>query len=396
MIILLRKLDYVLDDDGFISMLIYNTHPPGRTFISPKYFPREAGPWRSQEMGLDYDRFEYYWNLKQNNNVEGGVDRVYKVDKNPVHDYAMSVFSSFNRFVSMDPCHGVPMIALPVEKISRYYDSMDLYKRVNAKRPPHLDKFGHLLDLVRDAFDEDEIGITGSYLYRLYQDFSDLNIVVYDASASQKLFRLLSEHGGILLSQEVPLLVPGTDWVGWRVDPAGSLPRLIQEDKIGFSDVQVSIQDRFIGSIHDRNDPEVRAGFWVSNTEDVRPYGTFAMQARGIALIRARIEGWERGMPSGHFDLRNIEILGAHNVLPGGQATYQEELLQEACKRLDALQIIGEFNREFLFDEEIVAFGLVQEISDLENGVVTAELLVGGRETGGWAIPSDLAFTTGS
>ncbi|MEX2684785.1 MAG: hypothetical protein Q6373_024645 [Candidatus Sigynarchaeota archaeon] len=389
-----RKFDFVTDASGYISMLIYNSHPPGSLFIAPKYYPDPNGTWSSHETQQKYSRFEYYWNLNLKQQSRGKAGRVYEVDKNPLHDYATDVVSKFNQHLVDDPCHGVPMYRLPRDAVVRYWDARMKYQSVVERRPANLDKFASLLKKMGDAFEPSQVGITGSYLYEIYQDFSDINFVVYDEAASI-LHDMLMAESGLLKRQDIEITMPSTTWPGWLGDKVDVLELLPAKTRRKGDKAVVPVKNRFIGSIHDPFDKRIRAGFWLGNTTDPHPHGTFKKTKLGIAVITARLSNGEDDLPSGHFHVDDVDLLGFHPTL---DITSKELASITDANRntnltekmhISAVQVIGEFNRMFLSNESIIAFGLVEEITLAGQEKPVHELLVGGREVGGWIFPRD-------
>ena len=369
---LYNKLDYITDKDGFISMVIYNTHPQDGIFISPKYFPHPDGIWRSRIDGTKYQRFEYYWNLKQKSATRK-QKRVYDVDTNPLHDYSTDITAGFDKHLRYDPCYGVSMYLLPEDSIITYHDARARYRQVVMDKPQEFKQFMPILDNIINSFKLEDVGITGSYLYGIYQDFSDLNVVFYGSRPIKNFYNLLRENNALEQEKIIPLELTLPEWEGWINQ------KYIQEH---LTQTEIDFEDRFIGSIHDPSDPNIRVGFWLADHQDVLDYGTFKKRSKGKILIKADLEGWEEGMASGHFILTNVEILGL-------DAINMEGIIHE--KNLN-LQIVGEFNRMFLFDEEVIIFGLLQEVEIIEKGggegvTIQYELLVGSREIGGWVAP---------
>jgi len=388
----LRKLDFVTDLDGFISMIIYNTHPDKGIFIAPKYFPDKgdnSGRWYSHDTGRHYNRFEYYWNLKQSN--EGQSSKVYDVDKNPDHSYAIDVFERFNQNLIHDPCLGVPMYVLPITSIARYHDAHAKYREIVNSEPPHVRKFVPFLKKIGDAFDAEHVGITGSYLYDLYQDFSDLNFVFYD-DVVDTFHDLLVMENALLNRQEIDVKFPGPSWQGWLEEPKTGkelLPGLKFKGKREF----VIVKNRFMGSMQDPGDHRTRAGFWLANTVDVYPHGSFTKKPLGIAVITAHVSSWLDDMPSSHFHVDNVTILGIHHRVSiegiSEASIVDRDIVENLANdiHISAVQVIGEFCRMFLYDEDVIAFGLVEEITTNDSAEPVHELLVGGREIGGWIFP---------
>lgn len=393
----LRKLDFVTDYDGFISMIIYNTHPDDGILIAPKYFPDNgdnSGKWFSHDTGRHYNRFEYYWNLKQSTE---GQSKVYDIDKNPDHAYATDVFDRFNQNLVLDPCHGVLMYVLPRTSVSRYHDAKAKYREIIDSNPPYVRKFSPFLKKIGDTFDADHVGITGSYLYDLYQDFSDLNFVFYDDVVDT--FRdLLVMEKALLNRQEIDVKMPAPDWQGWLVERKSGkeiLPGLKFKGKRQF----MIVKNRFMGSMQDARDPRTRAGFWLANTVDVYPHGTFMKKPLGIAVITGHLSSWVDDMSSGHFRVENVTILGIHHRvsidLMNEDSPIDHDIIDNLAQNIhiSAVQVIGEFCRMFLYDEDFVAYGLVEEITSNYAPAPTYELLVGGREIGGWIFPvSETSF----
>ncbi|MBN2154007.1 MAG: hypothetical protein JW839_21295, partial [Candidatus Lokiarchaeota archaeon] len=266
-----RKLDFVTDASGYISMLIYNTHPPGALLIAPKYFLDPSGTWASHASGQRYNRFEYYWNLKQQ--PTGRASRVYQVDKDPLHDYVTDVVNQFNQHLAMDECHCIAMYRLPRDAVARYWDAEEKFRKVLERRPTHLDRFASLLKKMDDAFCPGQLGITGSYLYELYQDFSDINFVAYDDAAST-LHELLVAEDALIHRQDIEVAFPGPSWPGWLARSVDVLELLPARTKRKGGRAVVPVKNRFIGSIHDPADRRTRAGFWLGNTADPHPHGT--------------------------------------------------------------------------------------------------------------------------
>ncbi len=400
-----RKLDYITDKAGFISMVIFNSHPGGHVFIAPKYFPHPDGTWSSRdprERPKRYHRFEYYWNLKQDGKANGqgmrqgnNIERVYEVDKNPQHDYDLNVHDIFNKHLVQDPCHGVPMYCLPVDEIEQYHDARAFYNDVIASPPAWAARYEKVLGTVRSSIRDEDLGITGSYLYGIYQDFSDLNLVVYNGRALPGFHQVLLDNGGLLGTQEIEVLVPGSMWQGWKDLHNAARWGIVLGTSRGFETKKFHIKDRFIGSIHDPNDNDTRIGFWTVNTRDKFQYGTFTKKVVGTGLIHAAIHRWNEGMASGCFELPGITVLGyeprGEGAVDGRGGTSHQSTTTPEISRL---QIIGEFNRMFLFDEEIAAFGLVQETVIKGRKRPEYELLVGGREFGGWVLPASIFSMT--
>ncbi len=388
----LRKLDFVTDASGYISMLIYNTHPPGGLLIAPKYYPDPSGTWTSHVTGQRYSRFEYYWNLKHQ--TKGKSTRVYEVDKNPLHDYATDVVNRFDQHLATDPCHGVPMYRLPRDAVARYWDAKVKYREALEQRPTHLEKFNPFLKKMSDTFDSDQVGITGSYLYDLYQDFSDINFVIYDGAVNVFHDMLMAE-GALLYRQDVEITFPDPSWPGWLKGSVDVLDLLPANTKQKAGKTIVPVKNRFIGSMHDTVDERTRAGFWLANTADPHPHGTFTKAKLGIAAVTGRLEDWTEDLPSGHLRIKGVNLLGIHPVLDitsrGTTKNLDTNKISDRGNRVDisAVQVIGEFNRMFLTSEEIVAFGLVEEITETGKSKPVHELLVGGREVGGWIFPRD-------
>lgn len=367
-------------------MIIFNTHPPGHLFVSPKYFPSERGTWEHHATGRRYDRFEYYWNIRRA--VDGnGVERVYEVDKNPLHRYDTGVADSFQEHLVHDPCHGVPMYALPVEQVAVHHDARAAYAGILDRRPPSMKRFGWLLDLIASTFDPGDVGLTGSFLYGLHQDFSDVNLVFYDERPVLRFHGFLEEHDGLLPRQEVDVLVPALHdpSFSWH-DEAAFADLLPFNPPVGDACIRarVAIDRRFVGSVHDPADRQARLGFWLSNTVDPHAHGTFTKRVAGIAMVRCRITSGARGMPSGRFPVDHVEVLCTR--------ASEEGDLASLASRTSAVQVIGEFNRMFIFNEDVIVFGLVQEVRI--NGLATpeVEILVGGREMGGWILPCGTAL----
>jgi hypothetical protein len=388
----LRKLDFVTDAIGYISMLIYNTHPPGGLLIAPKYYPDPNGTWASHATGQRYNRFEYYWNLKQH--TKGKSVRVYDVDKNPLHDYATDVVNRFDQHLSTDPCHGVPMYRLPRDAVVRYWDAKAKYREALEHRPMQLERFSPFLKKMSDTFDQNQVGITGSYLYDLYQDFSDINFVLYDDAVS--IFRdMLIAENALLYRQDVEVTFPGPSWPGWLNDGIDVLDLLPENTKHKAGKTVVPVKNRFIGSMHDPADERVRAGFWLANSIDPHPHGTFTKAKLGIVVITGHVASWTDDLPSGHLRLENVKLLGIHPALdftPKGKTDALEPNKMLDLERIvdtSAVQVIGEFNRMFITDEDVIAFGLVEEITVAGKTKPVHELLVGSREVGGWIFPRE-------
>lgn len=385
-----RKLDFVTDASGYIAMLIYNSHPPGELLIAPKYYPDPRGTWISHDSGQKYNRFEYYWNLKQKN--DGESSRVYEVDKNPLHDYATDVVDRFNQHLAMDPCHGVPMYRLPRGEVARYWDARKKYMDVQARVPASMQKFTPFLKKMADAFEPSQVGITGSYLYDLHQDFSDINFVLYDNAVTT--FRdFLSAEKALVPCQDIEITYPGSSWPGWlgnKNDVSRLLPPVVKQDA---GKAIVQIKHRFIGSMHDPAHEGTRAGFWMSNSVDPHPHGTFKKVQVGIAVVTGHVASWVDDLPSGHLRLDNVELLGIHPVLDPARCGTIDARGSSIARGLSekvhvsAVQVIGEFNRMLLADEDIIAYGLVEKITIAGQAKPVHELLVGGREVGGWIFP---------
>jgi hypothetical protein len=388
----LRKLDFVTDASGYISMLIYNTHPPGGLLIAPKYYPDPNGTWTSHATGQRYSRFEYYWNLKQQ--TKGKSSRVYEVDKNPLHDYATDVVNRFNQHLATDPCHGVPMYRLPRDTVARYWDAKSRYRDVLDHRPAHLDKFSPFLEKMSDTFGSSQVGITGSYLYDLYQDFSDINFVIYDDAVSDFHDMLVTEDA-LLHRQDMEVIFPGPSWPGWLNGSVDVLDLLPASTKQKTGKTIVPVKNRFIGSMHDPADDRTRAGFWLGNTVDPHPHGTFKKVKLGIAVVTGHVTNWTEDLPSGYLRVEGVELLGIHPALdftPKGKADALEpNKTLDLARKVDisAVQVIGEFNRMFITDEDVIAFGLVEEIAVAGKTTPVHELLVGSREVGGWIFPRE-------
>jgi hypothetical protein len=373
-------------------MLIYNTHPPGTLLIAPKYYPDSNGTWESHASGQRYNRFEYYWNLKQQ--AKGKSARVYEVDKNPLHDYATDVVNRFNQHLATDPCHGVPMYQLPRNEIARYWDAKAKYREVQEQRPKHFERFNQLLKKMGDTFDPGQIGITGSYLYDLYQDFSDINFVLYDDAVNVFHDMLLAERA-LLYRQDIEITFPGPSWLGWIGGSVDMLDLLPDSTRQKAGKIIVPVRNRFIGSIHDPDDEGIRAGFWLGNSVDPHPHGTFKKAKVGIAVVTGHVASWTDDLPSGHLRLENVKLRGIHPVLDITSGEKARNLdagtIPDLTSRVNisAVQVIGEFNRMFLTSEDVVAFGLVEEISLAGKENPVHELLVGGREVGGWIFPRE-------
>ncbi len=382
------------DASGYISMLIYNTHPPGELLIAPKYYPDPSGTWSSHATGQKYSRFEYYWNLNLKQQAKMKAERVYDVDKNPLHDYATDVVNRFNQHISDDPCHGVPMYRLPRDAVARYWDAKVKYRDVLEHRPAHLERFAPLLKKMSDAFDPGQLGITGSYLYDLYQDFSDINFVAYD-DAGSTLHDMLVAEKALLYRQDIEIAFPGSTWPGWLAGSVDVLDMLPEKTKRKGEKAVVPVKNRFIGSMHVPADDRTRAGFWLGNTVDPHPHGAFRKAKLGIAAITGRLSNGMDDLPSGHLRVEGVELLGIHPALDvtsdrkAGIIEPNSVADLASSVHISAVQVIGEFNRMFLTSESIIAFGLVEEITMAGKEKPVQELLVGGREVGGWIFPLD-------
>ncbi|MHA1683703.1 MAG: hypothetical protein ACTSUE_22385 [Promethearchaeota archaeon] len=386
----MQKLDFVRDTRGFISMVMYNSNPDGKIFIAPKYFPVPESPripgstWKSHETGRVYRRFEYYWDLREKP-FGPGQEKIYSIDTNPDHDYEGDLRHLFPAKLSLDPCHGVAMYTIADVDVVKRYNPALFYKAVMDDIPPALGKYARLLELIENTFSPEQVGITGSYLYKLNQDFSDINIVVYDKESTKPLHRLLDEQDALLDKQDVKVPVPTGEGFHWV---SGNLPETICNAK----ELVIGVKKRFIGSIHDKNIPGARMGFWTSNRKDAFVYGKFTMEQAGSAVISGRLTGWEEGMASGRFGIEDLDLIGFSSE-PKSAGLQGDSNPGDAMK-ITHVQVVGQFHRMFLFDENVIAFGLIQKVNHEAAGLSmqqpTWELLVGGREIGGWILPREL------
>ncbi|MHA1791394.1 MAG: hypothetical protein ACTSVI_02040 [Promethearchaeota archaeon] len=367
-----RKLDYIMDRSKVISMIIYNTHPENEVFIAPKYFPDVNGIWESHDNKIKYSRFEYYWNLKRYKD-DGRVTKVYDVDDNPLHGYDLRVLDKLQDSIKLDPCHGAYFFQLDKKEIIKYFDASEYFKKVMEDFPPSVKKFEPMLKKVANAFSFDNIGITGSYLYNLYQPFSDLNVVIYDKEPFNRFHDFLSENDALEKEKKMTIKLPRLEIV--NDENSKNITGMIHHGQ----EQEISLKERFIGSMHDENNEHNRVGFWLTNTEDQFNYGHFQKMQVGEIFLKATISGWEHSMASGNFTLSSVKIIGVKNA----------KLLDERdAWRVDFMQIIGEFNRMFLFDEEVYIHGLLQEVKLKGKKRPLHEVLVGSREVGGWVLPT--------
>ena len=156
-------------EDGLIFTVKGIAHPPDRVVAYLRYVPDPRG-----------DRVRSRKRYR----------RVYSVAEQQEALQARGL-----SYVTDDPDLGVPVEAVPWRDVAHVYDPRERFQRLRAEGPhdPLAADALALLELLRDAagVSPEALGLTGSLLFDLHADSSDIDVVVYGEDACRAVHAAL-------------------------------------------------------------------------------------------------------------------------------------------------------------------------------------------------------------
>ena len=275
--------DYLQDKRGNIFQVITSSHPQERVIALLRYVPAQdpTDPnaiWQPQSgriKGIRYHRqLEAYNVSKARSNV----------------DFVETTLPSY---VLSDSIYGVPMIAVPRTMIEVYYQPRQRLGEILGSDETELDEFEvaakHIANALRDhlGIESDQVGITGSILWRAQHRYSDIDIVIYGLENKS---RFVTRYQELYLAD--PKITGLTEQ--WTQEFAKSLQ---EKSGLPFEECyKYILRKPWLTLYHEpriRQQP-IQVGIYFAPTQDeveqvYRPYGQEWYKSVGTVTVEAEI-----------------------------------------------------------------------------------------------------------
>jgi len=175
-----RDKDYVQTIEGYLFCVVGSVHPSDRATAYLKYVPDPSGRWGK---------------------TEARYRRVLRDYTTPALMDTLDFLESHPDYLYESPYLGTKMSAVPLNRISVHFRPEEKMRQLRSMKSPDAlqRKVVDLAGLISDesGVPTESLGITGSVLLDIHQDFSDIDLVVYGMRDSrlgkETLIRLFEE-----------------------------------------------------------------------------------------------------------------------------------------------------------------------------------------------------------
>jgi len=335
-----RDKDYLQTTEDYLFCVVGPVHPSDRVIAYLKYAPDPSGRWGKAEARFTRALRDY--------TTPALVGTLGFLESHPDYLYQSSVL-------------GIKMSAVPLRRISVHFRPEEKMHQLRLmKRPDALQR--RAVDLANLVSDEsgvpiESLGITGSVLLDIHQDFSDIDLVVYGMRDSrvmkETLTRLFDEQGSPVLrfSREMA--------EKWCSEKASNLPltyeeaQAILERKWG--------RGQFEGTLFSVHPVKLEK-------EVFERYGDRIYMARGMVTIEAVVsDASEADFLPSICKVRDVAIVEGNQV-------------EDICEVTSYDGLYGGIAEK---GESIVAHGKLESVTDKKLGKQYHRVLVGSIEAQG-------------
>ncbi len=263
--------DIYTDKAGRIYFVLGHYQPPDRVISLLKYVPDGQGTWIHRISGQHYARS--YWHQ--------GIDAFMSASEVAGADKGSELAS----WQINDPVFGTSFLEVPHDRIAEYFLPEERLTSILEAREGDLDEVERKVKLVvqtilRHAGDIDltaeDVGITGSILWRGYSGRSDINLNVYGEKKCRGLEKALTSlaRRQVMLARGLTVQMKDFDDVpGIHRSGTVKISELMRKPKLKLDGFKPGIQVRWC----------------LKRGEFPLVYGSETYIDRGLATIKARV-----------------------------------------------------------------------------------------------------------
>ncbi|MBD3187264.1 hypothetical protein GF325_10575 [Candidatus Bathyarchaeota archaeon] len=232
--------DLFLDERGRIYFVLGHFQPPAKIISLLKYVPDSRGTWVHRETGKRYLRS--YWHQ--------GMDAVKGSDELGIKQDD----SRFKSWMVHDEVFDASFLEVPRQVITKHLipekRMMELLEKDPSYQDPVERKVVSIVNTLVKTVNGfqgslENIGITGSILWRGHSSRSDINLNVYGRDCCNQVFRELLHAGNQELSGTISVKQKSFNDFGKITVPAGGDIRLNRKPKLFMKDFAPGIQLRW-------------------------------------------------------------------------------------------------------------------------------------------------------
>jgi predicted nucleotidyltransferase len=263
--------DIFLDAGGRIYFVLGHYQPSYRAISLLKYMPDEQGTWVQRISGQHYARS--YWHQ--------GIDAFMSASKVAGADKGSELAS----WQIVDPVFGTSFLEVPYDRIAEYFLPEERLTSILEANESELDELERKVKLIaqvvlKNAGDVDltaeDVGITGSILWRGHSERSDINLNVYGERNCRGLEKALVSLAKrrVMLARGLTVQMKGFD----------DVPSIQRSGKVTISELRRKPKLKLDGF-----KPGIQIRWCLKRGEFPIVYGSETYVERGIATIKARI-----------------------------------------------------------------------------------------------------------
>jgi predicted nucleotidyltransferase len=263
--------DIFIDKVGRIFFVLGHYQPQGRVISLLKYLPDEHGTWVHRISGQRYARSYTHQGIEAFTSASKAAGAV---KENELASWQMT-----------DPVFGTSFLEVPQDCIAEYFLPETRLTGILEAREGELDDLERKVKLVvqtilKHARDTDvaaeDVGITGSILWRGHSERSDINLNVYGAAKCRSLEQVLASlaRRQVMLARGLTVEMKGFDGVP-GVQCSGTVSR---------TDLKRKPKIKLVGF-----KPGIQVRWCLKRGEFPIEYGSESYADKGLATIKARV-----------------------------------------------------------------------------------------------------------
>jgi len=336
-----RDRDYLETIEGLLFCVLDSVHPGDRVIAYLKYVPSSSGKW-----GKGNKRMK---RILKNYTMQNLLETFEFLERNyPEYLYHSSVMN-------------IKMSAVPLNRISQHFKPEEkMMQLLDMEKPDNLQR--KVIDLAQLLSDKSGVplellGVTGSILLDIHQDFSDIDMIVYGAEASRSVKDTLIQ---LYKNRDSPIRRFRKKMIHeWCLNKAKTYPLTYEEAaRIFKKRWNRGVFQGTLFSIHS-----------VKLEEEVNErYGDRIFKPEGMIEIKARVsDASEADFLPAVYKVTDVKIIEGRRVNDINEVVSYEGLYGSLAEE----------------GERILSYGKLERVIDRKTGEEYHRVLVGSKEAGG-------------
>ncbi|MEM2927422.1 MAG: hypothetical protein QXP60_00420 [Nitrososphaerota archaeon] len=342
-----RDKDFIEDFNGMFFCVIGNVHPSDRVISYLKYIPKiekEATRIKWSKEGKTYSRILPYYSA---------------LGTSFTKDYLKK---KFPEYVYFDEYLNIEYTGVPIKMIKNHFKPEEkLRELLIEKNRDELEEIA--IELVKIISNEsnvsyDSIGISGSILLKIHNiEFSDIDLIIYGYENSIKVKETIKK---ILLEEKYGIHSPkGKILESWAKD-------IIKIHPLSFKEAYKLYSEKWNRILFGERQFSIHP---VKNEKEVNEvYGKIRYVPKGFIKIKCTVEDCKEAifLPC-KYKIKNVEVIEGLKVNDIKEIVSYEGLYSDIAEN----------------EEEIVAYGKLEEVIDIGNNLKYHRVQIGSIEAKG-------------